>query len=57
MVAKALGIDQGHYCRIEHGQITPAPELARRIATYFGDRVTVLEILDPAHYVQPPEAA
>jgi DNA-binding XRE family transcriptional regulator len=56
-VAKALGIDQGHYCRIEHGQICPAPALARRIAAHFGDRITALEILDPAFYMQPGQAA
>lgn len=56
-VAKSLGIDQGHYCRIEHGHVTPAPELARRIAAHFGDRITAMEIIDPAFYMQPNEAA
>jgi DNA-binding XRE family transcriptional regulator len=56
-VAADLGINQGHYCRIEHGDICPAPGLARRIAKYFGDRVSPMEILDPEYYMHPNEAA
>lgn len=59
-VALAVGIHQGHYCRIEQGDVCPSPALARRIAAHFEDQITPMEIMDPAYYVtdaRPSEAA
>lgn len=53
-VAKAVGIDQGNYCRIENGQQVPSPEMARRISAHFGGRIEPMEIIDPKYYVGEP---
>jgi transcriptional regulator with XRE-family HTH domain len=49
-IALALGIDQTHFSRIERGLQTPSPQLAKRIAEYFGNAVTRDQILFPEEY-------
>ena len=56
-VARALNIDQGHYSRIERGEVQPAPELARRLSSYFGGAVSPMEIIDPKYSVAPTQSA
>ena len=44
-VAEALGVDQGHYSRIERGDSVPGRLLARDLARYFD--VTIEDVLYP----------
>jgi transcriptional regulator with XRE-family HTH domain len=57
-VADAVGVNQGHYSRIENGQ-GGSPEMAARIAEYFGrEFITELHILYPERYAsEPPKKA
>jgi|GEM_PF-6746553 len=52
-VARDLRIDNGTYCRIENASVTATPAVAARIAKYFGDEVTRLQILYPEEYMLP----
>ena len=49
-VAIELGITPSHYRRIEIGETAASPELANRIAKYFGNEVTRDQILYPEDY-------
>lgn len=49
-VAKAVGVDQSQYSRVENGKGRPSPELANRIAKYFDNAVTRDQILFPEDY-------
>lgn len=51
-VAQAVGLDQGHYCRIERGEQV-SPDSAAAIAGYFGKAITELHILYPERYQEP----
>jgi transcriptional regulator with XRE-family HTH domain len=49
-VAAAVGVNQSQYSRVENGRRRPSPELANRIAKYFGNAVTRDQILFPEDY-------
>lgn len=51
-VARAVGVTQVQISRIENGKSTPRPELAKRLAAYFGN-ITRDQILFPEEYVGP----
>lgn len=53
-VAVALGIDPSHYRRVEIGETAASPELANRIAKYFGNAITRDQILYPEDYAAAP---
>jgi putative transcriptional regulator len=58
-LAAALQIDYTHLFRVEKGDSQASPELAERIALYFGHEVTELQILYPERYqtdLKLPEA-
>lgn len=48
-VAAAVDISEGSLSRIECGKQTPSPELAERLARYFGT-VSEIEILYPERF-------
>jgi transcriptional regulator with XRE-family HTH domain len=50
-VADAVGVDQSQYSRVESGKRRPSPDLANRIAKYFGNAVTRDQILFPEDYI------
>lgn len=49
-VADAVGTSEGNLSRVECGKQTATPELAEKLARYFGT-VTEVEILYPERYV------
>lgn len=51
-VANAVDIDQGYYSRIENGAAV-SPEIAERVAKFFGHEVTEMQILYPERYALP----
>jgi transcriptional regulator with XRE-family HTH domain len=53
-VAVALGIDPSHYRRVELALVQASPELANRIAKYFGNAITRDQILYPEDYAAAP---
>lgn len=57
-VARAIGIAQSHYSRVENGS-GASPELAEKLSKYFGGKVTEEQILYSKRYVteQSGEAA
>jgi transcriptional regulator with XRE-family HTH domain len=55
-VAKAVGINQSYYSKIERG-FKPAPDIAEKLALFFGHTVTELQILYPERYMLSGEAA
>lgn len=52
-VAAAVGVNQSQYSRVESGARRPSPELADRIAKYYGNAVTRDQILFPEDYADP----
>jgi transcriptional regulator with XRE-family HTH domain len=54
VVAAAVAVNQSQYSRVENGKRRPSPELADRIAKYFGNAITRDQILFPEDY---PEQA
>ena len=56
-VARSIGCDKSHYGRVEKGEVKPSPELAAKIAAFFGHVVTEMQILYPERYVTQNEAA
>ena len=46
-VARAVGIAQSHYSRVENGQTGASPELAEKLTEFFKGSVSELEILYP----------
>jgi transcriptional regulator with XRE-family HTH domain len=53
-VAIELNITPSHYRRVEIGETKASPELANRIAKYFGQAVTRDQILYPEDYMEQP---
>jgi transcriptional regulator with XRE-family HTH domain len=55
-LAIAVGVRQPTISRVESGRSRPSPELADRLAKYFGNAVTRDQILFPEDYVEaaPP---
>lgn len=51
-VAEAVGVNQSQYSRVESGKRRPSPDLANRLAKYFGNAVTRDQILFPEDYVE-----
>lgn len=51
-VASAAGISQSHYFRVENGETGASPEMACRLATYFGLLVT--DLFTPLRYMPEP---
>ena len=56
-VARALGVNQSQYSRVENGKRRPSPDLANRLAKYFRNKVTRDQILFPEDYMRPPKKA
>jgi transcriptional regulator with XRE-family HTH domain len=54
-VAAAVNINQSQYSRVECGKRRPSPDLASRIAKYFGNAVIGDQILFPEDYMQPEQ--
>ena len=54
-VAEALGIDTGNLSRIERGTQVPSKELAEKLANYFGNGLTEMQIIYPERYVEPEQ--
>ena len=54
-VAGAVGVNQSQYSRVESGKRRPSPDLAKRLADYFGNEVTRDQILFPELYPMPPK--
>lgn len=54
VVAAAIGLDSGNYCRIERG-IGQTPQNAEAIAKFFGHEVTEMQILYPERYLPVEE--
>jgi transcriptional regulator with XRE-family HTH domain len=50
-VAAAVCVNQSQYSRVESGKRRPSPDLADRIAKYFGNAVTRDQILFPEDYL------
>lgn len=53
-VAEAVGVNQSQYSRVESGKRRPSPDLAKRLADYFGNEVTRDQIIYPELYVLKP---
>jgi DNA-binding XRE family transcriptional regulator len=51
-VATAVGLSQGAYCRVENGDVVTSVDTAKKLAKFFGDAITVLEVLDPKSYTE-----
>lgn len=58
-VAAAVGATQSHYSKVEKSLAQASPDLANRLAKYFGNAVTRDQILYPEDYVDtiPSKAA
>lgn len=54
VVAAAVGVNQSQYSRVESGKRRPSPDLADRLAKYFGN-VTRDQILFPEDYAEPEQ--
>jgi transcriptional regulator with XRE-family HTH domain len=52
-LAAGVGVTQPTINRIENGRKRPSPDLANRIAKYFGNAVTRDQILFPEDYADP----
>ena len=49
-LASELGSAKSHLSKVEHGHSQASPDLANRIAKYFGNEVTRDQILFPEDY-------
>lgn len=49
-VAEDVQINQSYYSKLENGNAKPSPEVAEKIALYFGHGITELELLYPERY-------
>lgn len=56
-LALAMGVKPPTINRIENARFRPSPDLANRIAKYFGNKVTRDQILFPEDYMRPPRKA
>lgn len=52
-IAKELGMDPGNLSRIERGMQIPSMELAERIAAYFDNTITAIQICHPTYKGNP----
>ena len=52
-LANELGFAKSHLSKVEHCQSQASPELANRIAKFFGNEVTRDQILFPQDYAAP----
>jgi transcriptional regulator with XRE-family HTH domain len=50
-VAHAVGTTQSHYSKVENCKAQASPELAAKLAAYFGHALTELQILYPERYI------
>lgn len=50
-VGQAVGIDPGNLSRIERGAQSPSLSSTEKLAAFFGNEVTEVEILYPQRYV------
>lgn len=51
-VADAVDVDVGHLSRVETGRQMASPELAARLAGYYGYDVTEVQILYPERFLK-----
>lgn len=51
-VAREANVDPGNLSRIERGLANASREVAERLAKYYGDEITELQILYPERYVE-----
>lgn len=56
-VAVATQLDVGNLSRIERGIQVTSLETAERLARYFGQQITEMQILYPQRYMQSDSAA
>jgi len=49
-VAEGVGMTQSHLAKLEKGKVSASPEIATRLANFFGGLVTREEILYPDEY-------
>jgi predicted transcriptional regulator len=49
-VAKAVGINQGYYSRVEKGDVIPSPALAERIVMHLGPPLSEEQVLYPQRF-------
>lgn len=49
-VADAVGLTQSYYSRIERGLVQASPEIAEKLARFFGHKVSEIEILYPERF-------
>lgn len=56
-VSQEVGTDSGNLSRIENCKQKASPELAERLAKYFGYAVTEIQILYPERFMQAAEVA
>jgi transcriptional regulator with XRE-family HTH domain len=49
-VATAVGTDSGNLSRIENGKQGASPELAERLAKFYGYAITEIQILYPERF-------
>ena len=55
-VSTATGLDPGNLSRIERGCQTPSKDVAEKLAKFFNNEVTEIQILYPERYVMPSAA-
>ncbi len=53
-VSRGVGMAQSHYSRVENGEAGASPEVAARLASFFGHAVTEMQILYPERYASEP---
>lgn len=53
-VAEAVGATQSHYSKVEKALNAASPDLANRLAKFFGNAVTRDQILYPEDYMDAP---
>lgn len=51
-VSEAVGTNPGNLSRIENGKQKASPNLAEKLAKYFGHEITEIQILYPERYPQ-----
>lgn len=51
-VAHLVGVDQGNLSRIERGEQNAGKDLAEKLARYYGNEVTEIQIIYPERYTK-----
>ena len=51
-VARAVGLSQSQYFRVESGELSASPEVAEKLAAHFGMKVT--KLFSPLRYTPEP---